>query len=445
MTRFGGKGGPARHALSNFKLELAVAALVVLTLAAIVFADSILKRSIEINPANARSYIGFAYGDQANEGNSTAVENPGRPLSWQCVLRDAYDYPYCGYELLFDHELYSRGIDLSGMQTLTVLVSYEGPGENLRMHLKNHDPRYSKPGRSETSKFNKVEFPVKAKTQRVELELADFSVADWWLTSNRIPPELGRPQFDNVISIDLQTGSGARPGVHRFAIHSIRLEGWALTPAQWYLGILSAWLVLVGFFLGWRISRLKRDLARRQALEEAALRLAQEAELEARHDHLTRLLNRTGVDERYRGMVAGPGGGDVAVLLVDIDRFKSLNDRFGHNYGDEVLSSFAQLLKRNVGLDDIVGRWGGEEFIIICRGLGPGEAIELANKLRSRIEHFHFGDCEKVTASFGVYSHNGSPRPLGELVECADAALYTAKELGRNLAILYQGFMRKAA
>ena len=435
--------GDVTGGLSSLKLEALVLALVALTCAAIVWQDVLLKRTIVFEPANASAFVGYGYGDEANGGASRVTVDPNRPLSWACELREDYEYPYCGYELLIDAERYARGLDLSAMQTLTVAVSYRGSADLLRMHLKNHDPRYSRPGKSETSKFNRIEFPARQGHQRVELKLADFGVAEWWLTSNRIPPALSRPQFDNVISLDFQTGSGTKPGKHSFAIHSITIEGWALTPARWYLGILSVWLVLILLYLGYRISRLKRDLRKKQAQQAVALREAEEA---ARRDHLTGLLNRTGVADRYARMVADAAGcRSVSVILIDADHFKSLNDRYGHNYGDEVLASFAQILRRNLGADDIVGRWGGEEFIVICSNLDERAALGMANKLRSRIEHFHFGECETVTASFGVCWERGAPRDLPELVDCADTALYLAKERGRNRAVMYHSFMKRAA
>lgn len=428
------------------KFEALVLALVLLTSAAIAWQDRILRQTLVFSRHNASSFLSYGFDDQVLGGRSSVVPDAKQPLSWSCELREGYAYPFCGVELLFDPEHHRQGFDFSGFQTLTLTMSYQGSANTLRLHLKNHDPRYSIAGRSETSKFNKIDFPAPGKHQRLQFRLADVSVADWWLTANNIPPELSAPQLDNVISIALQIGDGSRPGKHNIQIHSIKLEGSRLSQAHWYLAILTAWLILTGMFLIHRISTLKKDLSARQALQAITLSQAKQAEEAARHDHLTQVYNRTGVAQHFdRTIKEAPDRVSVAVILVDVDCFKLLNDRYGHNYGDDVLASFAQILKRNVRSDDIVGRWGGEEFIIICKDVDEGSAMELADKVRSRIEHFHFGECERVTASFGVYCHSAEHVDLAELVRKADRALYEAKQSGRNRSVIYEPAAKQAA
>jgi diguanylate cyclase (GGDEF)-like protein len=427
--------------LPSLKLEAAIFALLALTLLAIACKDPLLKRSLVLDPASG-GYTTYWYGDEAMGGTSTAHGDPRRPLSWSCELRGAYDYPYCGYELLFDGQRRQKGIDFRRFQTIALAISYEGPAEALRVHLKNQDPRYSKPSAGEADKFNKVEFLHKGRNGTIKLDLAEFSVAEWWLVNNKIPPELAQPQFDNIVSLEVQTGTGSQAGTHRFQIHSIRMEGSVLTPEQFYLIILGMWVAAIGLFLIHRIVNLKKDVEARRKLHAAAQRQAEEAEKAAQVDPLTRLLNRAGIAEGHRALIES-GNGPVAAILIDIDHFKSVNDAFGHSYGDEVIASFAGILKRNARAGDIVGRWGGEEFLILCTGLDPGRAIEYANRLRNRIEHFHFGDRETVTASFGV--HLAARADLAALVHAADVALYTAKARGRNRAVLFGAGLRKAA
>jgi diguanylate cyclase (GGDEF)-like protein len=217
-----------------------------------------------------------------------------------------------------------------------------------------------------------------------------------------------------------------------------------MTEAQWYFALLGAWVVMIGAYLIYRLRNLKGELARRQLLEAVALRQAEEAEEAARGDHLTKVLNRRGIEERFAALAEEAPAG-VAAILIDIDHFKSLNDQFGHSYGDEVLSTIATLIKRNVRPGDAVGRWGGEEFLAICSGLDALEAQHIAEKIRRRIEHFHFGDCERVTASLGVHFCPASGPDLQQIVTLADVALYSAKRGGRNCCVLYRPGMAKAA
>jgi diguanylate cyclase (GGDEF)-like protein len=130
-------------------------------------------------------------------------------------------------------------------------------------------------------------------------------------------------------------------------------------------------------------------------------------------------------------------------MLIDIDHFKSINDTLGHSCGDEVLASFAGILKRNARDGDVVGRWGGEEFLILCAGLDEEQALAYANGLCRRIRYFHFGECETVTASFGL--RTSGQASLSDVVSDADFALYAAKERGRNRVELFSNELRRAA
>jgi diguanylate cyclase (GGDEF)-like protein len=217
-----------------------------------------------------------------------------------------------------------------------------------------------------------------------------------------------------------------------------------ISETHWLQGILGAWVVLIGAYLGYRFFTLRREVEQRRALHAVALRQAEQAEDAARQDPLTRILNRRGILDRYDALRSGEPV-PLAIIMIDIDRFKLLNDTYGHNYGDEVLSSVAALIRRNVRSDDIVGRWGGEEFLAICPGVDAEVAMRIAETIRSRIEHFHFGDCDHVTASFGVHWCQAPGQDLAGLVALADLALYSAKEQGRNRALQFGPNMAKAA
>ncbi len=120
-----------------------------------------------------------------------------------------------------------------------------------------------------------------------------------------------------------------------------------------------------------------------------------------------------------------------SVILMDIDHFKRVNDTFGHQIGDETLIRFADLIRNNIRSTDIAGRWGGEEFLVICPETDLESARNLAEKLRVKIEDYSFPGVPGQTASFGInqfYPENEVSRLIG----LADDALYRAKETGRN-------------
>ena len=121
----------------------------------------------------------------------------------------------------------------------------------------------------------------------------------------------------------------------------------------------------------------------------------------------------------------------LSLLFFDIDRFKRVNDRFGHKVGDDVLMELIQVVQGKIGIGPCFGRWGGEEFIIIMQ-VRECEAYEIAEKLRKAIEDHNFGKAGSVTASFGVTGYK-----VGDTVETflerGDERLYASKDDGRNL------------
>ncbi len=120
-----------------------------------------------------------------------------------------------------------------------------------------------------------------------------------------------------------------------------------------------------------------------------------------------------------------------SLILIDLDNFKHVNDSFGHAVGDKVLKDLSLILKNNVRITDTVGRWGGEEFLIVCGNTNIYGAKETAEKLRKLIHSHHFPEIEKMTASFGI-SQCGEEELIKDFFVRIDAALYRAKEKGKN-------------
>ncbi|RVU85754.1 sensor domain-containing diguanylate cyclase [Leucothrix sargassi] len=164
-------------------------------------------------------------------------------------------------------------------------------------------------------------------------------------------------------------------------------------------------------------------------------------------DKLTKLWNRTKLDtvlEAQREAMSEPDY-HYAVMLIDIDLFKAVNDNYGHNIGDKVIAKIATLLKKNAPDSAIVGRWGGEEFMVILTKPESLNAADIAQTLRQAVEDHVFETVKTVTVSIGVSVVAKKARTL-EIIDDADQALYQAKKMGRNrVSVHYKNKPKKPA
>ena len=154
-----------------------------------------------------------------------------------------------------------------------------------------------------------------------------------------------------------------------------------------------------------------------------------------RHDSLTGLLNHSASKEQLAQMLRRTlPAGHLAVAMIDIDRFKSINDNYGHPVGDQVIRSLAWLLRGRLRNSDLIGRYGGEEFIIALGGVDMGQAMTLLDRIRedfSRLPHAHGRGALRASFSCGIAAVP-SYVTASALIEAADEALLQAKRDGRN-------------
>ena len=181
-------------------------------------------------------------------------------------------------------------------------------------------------------------------------------------------------------------------------------------------------LVLLSYSL---ISKLNYT----KELEEAKDKLT----ISSTTDYLTKLYNRKKIDSILESNISIyiKNADQFSIILLDIDDFKSINDKYGHLIGDEVLITISKILKNFIRKVDSVGRWGGEEFIIICPKTNKKEAILLAEKIRNKISLHKFNKTGTITASFGVSSYKEN-ESLDTVLSKADEAMYLSKYSGKN-------------
>jgi diguanylate cyclase (GGDEF)-like protein len=171
------------------------------------------------------------------------------------------------------------------------------------------------------------------------------------------------------------------------------------------------------------------------ALDNA--RLHRIVERQARVDGLTGLANRRQLEDQLATELSRVErfGGTLAVVLADLDDFKRVNDRYGHPAGDVVLREFARTLEEGSRDIDTVGRWGGEEFVLLLPGTNLDGAAQLAERIRRSLEErlIHAGGEGPIptTASFGVAAFS-APATAEAVLAAADSALYAAKRGGKN-------------
>lgn len=174
---------------------------------------------------------------------------------------------------------------------------------------------------------------------------------------------------------------------------------------------------------------MERDVTERKQLEEELKDLVTK-------DQLTGIYNRRKIDEVLMKEKAQAETRDhhLAVIMVDIDMFKLVNDQYGHLVGDQVLTEVTSILSQGIRSIDVLGRWGGEEFIIICTDTDLKGAVVLAEKLRQMIANHDFQMVGKKTCSFGV-AQLRKDETIDSLLIRSDQALYRAKDQGRNRVV----------
>ena len=185
----------------------------------------------------------------------------------------------------------------------------------------------------------------------------------------------------------------------------------------------------------------ERMLARAAREASAALARAtshRDAETRASTDALTGLPNRRYFEEYCRVVARRRRTGDaIGVLMIDVDRFKAVNDMFGHAVGDEVLRSVATAVTRAVRDDDVPCRFGGEEFAVLLRNSSTSVAVEVAERVRAAVASIDVAalGVHAVSVSVGVAVARDAAQPIGEVIADADRALYEAKREGRDRVI----------
>lgn len=170
-------------------------------------------------------------------------------------------------------------------------------------------------------------------------------------------------------------------------------------------------------------------------------KLFKQVKYTAAHDALTKVLNRREILRKGEALYqkALEQKGLLGIIMIDVDEFKQINDTYGHYAGDQVLKNISEILKHSVRQNDLVGRYGGEEFLVVLPDIGIREVKKIAERIRINVkEKLKFNEAIKTTVSLGITQMNLEIKYFEEAVKRADQALYQAKETGKNKVVVYE-------
>ena len=251
-----------------------------------------------------------------------------------------------------------------------------------------------------------------------------------WISKQSVGVSNTNPLFHSIMQKAVDSISQSQKNELMNKLVNIKYEKGIDYSLVWGILLVSSLLILL--FLYWN----RKIVIANKLLQEANRIIDiknKELKLLASTDKLTKLANRHKLDEAllFEFNRTSRSSSSFGIIIIDIDKFKSINDIYGHQMGDEVLKDFASILESNLRKTDVVGRWGGEEFMIICTETDFDGILSIANNLKEKIASYTFIIDRQVTASFGLSIYKKG-EDINSLIKKADDALYLAKEKGRN-------------
>lgn len=335
-----------------------------------------------------------------------------------------------------------QGTNLQNFDHLNLDIAYAGQAKTLRVAIRNYDPRFSNINDTNSTKFNFINLRTKDLTKPLRISFNELTVADWWLAQYSLPREQSHPDISNAITFAIDIEGDLRNSEHDIKINKIEFSGDWISSENWYLGILLTWMFFGAVFNITRLIQLQRiEQQHRTKISDLVVtnsKLRTETDKFRKLstvDALTNAFNRHGIEQIIESLDIRLES--TSIIMLDVDHFKRINDRRGHDTGDRVLQKISELVLKSTRNSDKLGRWGGEEFILICPNTSVGMAMALAEKLRIIIFDavFEPDNPITVTASFGVAAISPN-EPFAEAFKRVDDALYNAKALGRNCVVV---------
>lgn len=392
------------------------------------------KKILELYPYPGTAVHLFADSIEPDGTSEASWVDRGNSI-YECNIGYGLAYPYCGMVIKYKHpdsknfewpDYFefddAQSIDLSDFDGISVSMEYSGQSNSLNFFLRNAKKLPENYGEYDQVPYMHVDFvPTQSGTF---IDFSHTQVAKWWIDRFNPPQNQRQPKFEHVIEMGFDLPSLPAKGVHRFKLNRISATKSYFPREQLYPIIAALFGINLLILI---IQGVLRYYSSRYREENQTLRTTMVI------DPLTQCLNRLGLDTAIRKMFPLRRASGIYVMILDLDHFKKINDTLGHVVGDDVLRQVATALSKELRSDDIFGRWGGEEFIIISKISRDNLENLIARLMRSLQDVTIKGDPEarKVTMSAGV-TEALPGEAFDDIFKRADEAMYQVKQSGRG-------------
>ncbi|RYY01937.1 MAG: GGDEF domain-containing protein [Gammaproteobacteria bacterium] len=397
------------------------------------------EKHLKIAPSKDANF--WLYGDTNSSGQTAVQWTNKEELAWMCNIEvDGNDHHICGFGISIGGGIGTEGTDLSGYDRLKFDMEYEGSDQRIRIYIRNYLKGFSDINAVESQQFINLLIPTNELGKSLTIDFSKFMVAEWWISAYNAPLQLMYPSLKNVTVLGVDLHYPSTPGKHYYKLKNLEVVGLWISVEKWYLSILIFWIIVIlvnGAISFWQFKR--KFETEHQQLEELKVS-SSTLENESKHyrqlsitDQLTGLMSRHGLNEFIEHYFPTASPQKLSIMIADIDFFKTINDKYGHVYGDLVLKTIGSTIQATIASNDVAARWGGEEFVILSFDVGQTDVLEQAEKIRIAVENLEFSEIPGMhtSISIGVGILKESESFL-RLFERTDAALYQAKNNGRN-------------
>ncbi len=422
------------------KLEKVYFSIAALSLLLIVWQYLGMDRIVEISPSKATVSVS---GDKLNGGLSESrltVTNDGALM--HCDINLSSTFAFCSLDISIGDGV-NQGVDVSQFDNLNLWLEHNSSQQDtVIVYLKNRE-RFSSnvdiSARNPSNKSNQQTLLPISDNSFYSLPLEQFNVPSWWILLHKATGQAAKPNLTNVISLSIVTGDSLEERTVDIKLKKAVIVGKWISANTLYLILALLWALVITIHASFRVYQLASQLQLKHRQNTSLAELNKflsiqkdEFELQAKTDPLTGVANRVGTRDLLEQIQQNQDR-IYSLIMFDIDYFKAINDNHGHQVGDEVIKTLANVVRALIRDTDHLARWGGEEFIVMCPDTSKQDAVMIAELLRENIAAATFTQKLSVTCSFGVSEcKKRLKNPIQRLFESADAAMYRAKKAGRN-------------